>query len=104
MSLKVLNLSAALLSLSFLAPVFGSEALRDVGVKKYAAYKAHMINFRRFEYFNSFPQTRDLDIYCDSAKSALRILVAYGNYLEEAMPGVDFKNDMKQLLAVEKRC
>ena len=104
MGIKVLNLSVALLFLSFLAPVFGSEALRNIGAKKYATYKAHMINFRRFEYFNSFPQTRNLDIYCDSAKSALEILVAYGNYLEEAMPGVDFKNDMKQLVAVEKRC
>ena len=104
MNLKVLGLPFSLALYIFVAPALASGVMRDIGAKKYAAYKAHMINFRRFEYLNSFAAIRNVDVYCSSANSAYRILTNYRQYLEEAIPDLDFESDKKQLLVAVKKC
>ena len=104
LKLKALGLPFALALHAFMVPVLASGAMRDIGLKKYAVYKAHMINFRRFEYFNSFPETRNIEVYCVSATSAYQIFVNYRQYLEEAAPEVDFEREKEELLVAVRRC
>ena len=102
--LKALGLPFALALHAFMFPVFASGTLRDIGLKKYAVYKAHMINFRRFEYLNFFPQTRNVEVYCASANSAYQIFINYRQYLEEVAPEVDFEGDKKELFVAVSKC